>query len=77
MRRGEWQPTALHKDPTVNAILNVACSLSEVADALTELLYGLKYSRNGGLSIAEAIEVGAGKIADAVGDVANATRSEE
>ena len=52
-----WKPGTYHKDPTVNALLNIAASLAACASAQREILYGLKYGKDNGLSIAEAIEV--------------------
>jgi hypothetical protein len=64
----DWEPEDYHGDPMVNAVLNVADGIHRLADAVGSLLYGLKYSKENGLSIAEAIEVGAEKIAEAVRD---------
>lgn len=54
-----WAPNSFHDDPMVNAVLNVAAQTSVLASATNELLYGLKYGKETGMSIAEAIEVGA------------------
>ncbi|WP_437606270.1 hypothetical protein WMF20_35460 [Sorangium sp. So ce834] len=54
----EWEPGAYDEDPMVNAVLNVARELRRLADATNGLLYGLKYGKEQGLSIAEAVEVG-------------------
>jgi hypothetical protein len=62
----DWEPSDHHPNATVNAILNVAESISALASATNGLLYGLKYSREKGLSLAEAIEVSAEKVARAI-----------
>lgn len=67
----EWEPEEYVDDPVANAILNVAKELSALAKATNGLLYGLKYSKDNGLSIAEAIEVGAQSIASAVSEHAS------
>lgn len=72
----KWEPGQYHKDPAVNAILNVARSIQHLADATNGLLYGLKYSKGEGMSLAEALEMGLKDIASAVSDVASATREE-
>jgi hypothetical protein len=54
----KWEPEEYHKDPMVNAVLNVAHELCRLADATNGLLYGLKYGKQEGMSIAEAVEVG-------------------
>lgn len=54
-----WEPEDHDADPMVNAILNVADSLSQCANGISDLLYALKYSKQTGLSVAEAIEVAA------------------
>ncbi len=51
-----WEPESHHKDPMVNAVLNMAEQISRLADATNGLLYGLKYSKENGMSIAESIE---------------------
>ncbi len=58
----KWEPEKYHKDPMVNAVLNLAAEMSHLAEATNKLLYGLKYSETDGLSVAEAIEVAANKI---------------
>ncbi len=60
----KWEPEEYHPDPTVNALLNIASGLHSQAEATRHLLYGLKYSRGEGMSVAEAIEVGAKSIAE-------------
>jgi|KBSSwiStaDraftv2_1062776.scaffolds.fasta_scaffold00132_80 hypothetical protein len=62
-----WEPAELHDDPMVNAVLNVAAQLAALAGATNELLYGLKYSKDTGMSIAEAIEVAGNNIASGLG----------
>jgi hypothetical protein len=62
----KWEPTEHHEDPTVNALLNIAEGLFLLAERTGDLLYGLKYSNERGMSVAEAIEVSGEKIADAV-----------
>jgi hypothetical protein len=68
----EWEPKQFHKDPMVNAVLNVAESLSRLAEATDGLLYGLKYSRAEGTSVAEAIENAAQKVASGLSSVSEA-----
>jgi hypothetical protein len=68
----DWEPKEMHDDPNVNAMLNVAASIHACAKSLEELLYGLKYSKRDGLSVAEAIEVAGKKIAEAIGSTAQA-----
>jgi hypothetical protein len=62
-----WEPENYHENDMINAIYNVAASLAALASAADGLLYGLKYGKEEGLSIAEAVEVGAGAIASAIG----------
>ncbi len=62
----KWEPETYHKDPMVNALLNIAAGLNRQAEATQGLLYGLKYSGKEGLSIAEAIGVAAGEMSAAV-----------
>lgn len=57
----KWEPEEYDADPTVNAILNVAAALTKLAAAADGIIYGLKYSKDNGMSIAESIEV-AGKV---------------
>lgn len=54
--KARWEPEQYHKDPMINAVLNVAASVSELAEATDGIIYGLKYSKKEGMSIAEAIE---------------------
>jgi len=61
-----WAPSEFHDDPKVNAVLNVAAQISVLASATSELLYGLKYGKDTGMSIAEAIEVAAKNAAETV-----------
>jgi hypothetical protein len=49
----KWSPSKFHDDAMVNAVLNVAAQLSVLASATNRLLYGLKYGKNEGLSVAE------------------------
>ena len=51
----EWEPQYFCDDPTTNAILNVAASIAQLAAATNGLLYGLKFGKQEGLSIAEAL----------------------
>jgi hypothetical protein len=64
----KWEPEPYDENPTVNAILNVACGLHRLAAATRSLLYGLKYGEDNGLSIAEAIEVGCNNIGSTLAD---------
>jgi hypothetical protein len=50
------KPDDYNADPTANAIMNVAAAIDRLAQAVNSLLYGLKYSKGEGMSIAEAIE---------------------
>ena len=68
----DWEPTQYAKDPMVNAVYNVAAELSALASATRGLLYGLKYSKDNGVSIAEAIELSAKTQAEAVQGLAQA-----
>ena len=61
-----WEPDTYSKDPTANALLNIAASIYKLADAQENLLYAVKYSRKEGLSLAEAVEVGAEKAGVAI-----------
>lgn len=74
---GKWEPESLHKDPMVNAILNVAMSLSELAEATNGLLYGLKYGKQEGLSIAEALEASGKDITNSLGNIVDAISSRD
>lgn len=47
---------------------------NEIADAIRSLLYGLKYSRAEGVSIAEAIQMAGDSIGSAICDLAEAIR---
>ena len=60
----KWEPEQFEEDPVANAIMNVASELNFLANATQSLLYGLKYGKETGMSIAEAIEVGLKAIAD-------------
>jgi len=62
----EWYVKKHDKDPMVNAVLNVAESISELAGATNSLLYAFKYSQGTGLSVAEAIEAAGQSIANAM-----------
>ena len=50
----------------VNAVLNVAEQLSELARATNSLYYAFKYNKERGTSVAEAIENAGEKIKDAI-----------
>ena len=66
-RREEgWEPTEHHKDPMVNAILNVAEGMSAISHSIDGLLYALKYSKGEGLSVAEAIEKASTNVAESI-----------
>lgn len=73
----KWEPENHHKDPMVNAILNVAEGLHDLASATSRLLYGLKYGESEGMSIAEAIEVSVEKVADAINSISSAIESRD
>lgn len=64
----EWEPGEYDSDPMVNAVLNVARELRGLSTATHQLLYGLKYSDERGMSIAEAIERASENIALAFPD---------
>jgi hypothetical protein len=72
----DWEPKKYDSDPTANAMLNIAASIAELADATNGLLYGLKYSKAEGMSIAEALEVSIEKVSNSidsgVGEIAEA-----
>lgn len=61
-----WKPKDFADDPMVNAVLNVAAAIEHLASATNGLFYGLKYSKDQGTSIAEAIENAGAKIAAAI-----------
>jgi hypothetical protein len=65
-----WSPGDYVDDPLANAVLNVARQIGELAAATNGLLYGLKYGKQEGMSIAEATEVAGGRIADALTELA-------
>lgn len=69
--RDTWEPTKFHDDPLANAVLNVAAQLAVLARATDGLLYGLKYSKGKGMSIAEAIEVASQNVATAIDGIAS------
>ena len=62
----EWEPKKYSNNEMINAVLNVAASISALADATNELLYGLKYSKTEGLSVSESIETAGKAIASAI-----------
>lgn len=66
----KFEPEDFHKDPLVNALLNIAASLELQAQATDNLLYALKYSKNTGLSLAEAIEKAGEEIGGSVRNIA-------
>jgi hypothetical protein len=69
-----WEPAEFHSDPMVNAVLNVAAQLAVLANATNGLLYGLKYSKGDGMSIAEAVEVASKNIASGLESLAGEVR---
>ena len=68
----DYKPTEYHKDPMVNAVLNVACQIAALAHATDGLLYGLKYSKTTGMSVAESLETGLENLSIKVGGVIDA-----
>jgi predicted alpha/beta-hydrolase family hydrolase len=73
----KWEPETYRPgDPVANALLNIAAELNALAGATHDLLYGLKYGREQGMSIAEALEVGAGKVASAIEDATDRMSAE-
>lgn len=74
--RDTWEPTKFHDDPLANAVLNVAAQLAVLARATDGLLYGLKYSKVQGMSIAEAMEVASQNIATALDGISSAISDE-
>jgi hypothetical protein len=60
----KWEPEDYDKDPMVNAVLNVAAQLADCATATRGLLYAFKYSKDTGLSVAEALEVSSQNVAN-------------
>lgn len=71
---GYWSPTRFHSDPMVNAVLNVAAQLAVLANATNGLLYGLKYSKSEGMSLAESIEVAGKSVAAGIESLAGEIR---
>lgn len=65
-----WSPSKFHDDPMVNAVLNVAAQLSVLASATNGLLYGLKFGKKEGLSVAEALEAASKNVAAGLDSVA-------
>ena len=65
-KMSKWEPKEYVEDPTANAQLNIAEALAGCADGLNGLLYGLKYSKGEGMSIAESIEVSGKRIAESL-----------
>lgn len=53
-----WIPNEHHKDPQVNALLNIAEAIDGLASATNRLRGGLKWDGTEGVSIAEALELG-------------------
>jgi microcystin degradation protein MlrC len=72
-----WSPSKFHKDPMVNAVLNVAAQLSVLASATNGLLYGLKYGKKEGLSVAEALEAASKNVAHGLESVAESLANRE
>lgn len=70
--RATWTPTRFDDDPLANAVLNVAAQLAALARATDGLIYGLKYSKGEGKSIAEAIEVASGAVATSIDGLVSA-----
>jgi hypothetical protein len=70
-----WEPEEFHHDPMVNAILNIAAELNFCGRGISSLLYGLKYGKEDGMSVAEAIEVAAGKIEIDTGSIQDGLES--
>lgn len=68
-----WEPAALHKEAQANALLNIARELHYCGAAIESLLYGLKYAKGDGMSLAEAVEVAGRAQADATESLATAT----
>lgn len=66
-REDGWEPAEYVKDPTANAILNVAAGLFAVSSSIDGLLYALKFSKGEGMSVAEAIEKASENIAEGLG----------
>lgn len=60
------EPGSYSDNPIADALYHVAEAINANAKATGSLLYGLKYSHENGLSIAEAIEVALEKVAGAV-----------
>jgi hypothetical protein len=71
----DWKPESYNADPTVNAMLNIAAGLHAQAAATRELLYGLKYGKDEGMSIAEAIEMHAKEVGTYTAHVATAIQA--
>lgn len=73
----DWEPTEYVDDPQANAILNVAAAIFDLSKSVNELLYGLKFGKQEGMSIAEAIEVGSKNIESSLDAVASAIQEKE
>lgn len=58
-------------DEDLPALENIARGAFAIADAINGLLYAFKYGKETGLSVAEAIEVGAKYIGDSLHDAAS------
>ena len=59
-------PKQYSKDPVADALYHIAAAILQNASATNGILYALKYSKDRGLSVAEAIEVSAKTLAEAV-----------
>lgn len=66
----QWEPEDYDDNPIANAIYNVAAQIADLSASVNVLLYGLKYSRQEGMSVAEAIEVAADRVAGPLSDLA-------
>ena len=66
----KWQPEDYHKDPTVNALLNIADGLHMVAHQLDQLFYAFGYSKvSSSVSLSEEVHVAAKTVAGAIEQV--------
>lgn len=65
----EWQPKKFDENPQVNALLNIAASIQNLASAAKDISYAMKAAR-GSMSVgfADIVDEGFEKIAQAIGE---------
>lgn len=69
-----WKPKSFHKNPMVNAVLNLAAETHRQALATEKLFYAFKFSENEGCSVGEAPVIAARIISEAITNAAEITR---